>query len=224
VKHLLLAGLIACLPPTLGPAWGHDRVSEPPVEADTNARAPLQLILLGGPGAGKGTQARRLAESFGICHISTGEMLRAEVTAGTELGQEVAALMERGELVADGIILQLVANRARQPDCQDGFILDGFPRTIGQAQAVEEALERLGRPAVAALLLEVSDQEMFQRLAQRGRADDTAETIRHRIEVFHQQTDPLVAYYEEKEALLRVDGEQSIERVAQAVAESLAVD
>lgn len=176
--------------------------------------ATMQLIILGGPGAGKGTQARAIVDTFKIGHISTGQILRQEVADSTELGMLVAGIMARGELVADSIILTLVENRLKAPDCKDGFILDGFPRTIPQATGLEGILERRGDTSIRVLYLEVSDEEMTRRLMSRGRADDTEETIKNRIGIFHQQTDPLVEYYDKKGTLIRINGEQSIEAVA----------
>ncbi len=176
--------------------------------------ASMQLIILGGPGAGKGTQARAIVDTFKIGHISTGKILRQEVADSTELGMLVAGIMARGELVADSIILTLVENRLKAPDCKDGFILDGFPRTIPQATGLEGILERRGDTSIRVLYLEVSDEEMTRRLMSRGRADDTEETIKNRIGIFHQQTDPLVEYYDKKGTLIRINGEQSIEAVA----------
>ena len=177
------------------------------------ARQPLQVILIGGPGAGKGTQAAKIKEKYGIPHISTGEILREEVAKGTSLGMQVKEVMERGELVADSIILTLVENRLKQPDCRNGFILDGFPRTLAQAQGLEPILQKRGHPGLKVILLEVSDREMMQRLLARKRADDTEETIKNRIAKYHAETVDAIRYYEEKGLLSRIDGEQSIEDV-----------
>lgn len=191
---------------------------KPAVENETPVQATsLQLIILGGPGAGKGTQAEKITENFQLCHISTGAILRAEVAKGTELGNMVKGVMESGGLVADSIVLHLVEQRLQEADCQSGFILDGFPRTIPQATGLETILQRRGDESIRVLYLEVSDDEMTRRLLGRGRADDTEETIQNRIATFHEQTDPLVEYYQEKGVLIRVNGEQSIEEVAAAV-------
>ncbi|NUQ44222.1 MAG: adenylate kinase [Calditrichaceae bacterium] len=173
----------------------------------------MQVILIGGPGAGKGTQAAKIKEKYGIPHISTGEILREEVAKGTSLGMQVKEVMERGELVADSIVLALVENRLKQPDCQKGFILDGFPRTVAQAQGLEPILQKRGHPGLKVILLEVSDREMMQRLLARKRADDTEETIKNRIAKYHAETVEAIRYYEEKGLLSRIDGEQSIEDV-----------
>lgn len=182
---------------------------------------PLQLILIGGPGAGKGTQADKLKEKYGIAHISTGEMLREEVARGSELGMQVKAVMERGDLVADSTILKLIEERLKQPDCQKGFILDGFPRTLEQAQGLEPILRRRGSPNVKVLLLEVSDGEMMKRLLARKRADDTEETIKNRIQKYHSETTEAIGYYEQKGVLIRIDGEQPIEEVFAEIEEAL---
>jgi adenylate kinase len=181
----------------------------------------LQLIIIGGPGAGKGTQAAGIKEKYGVAHISTGEMLREEVAKGSELGKRVAAVMERGDLVADSIILRLIDERLKQPDCEKGFILDGFPRTLEQAEGLEPILQKRGNADVKVLLLEVSDGEMTKRLLGRERADDTEETIKNRIQKYHNETVEAIEYYEKKGNLIRIDGEQSIEDVFAEIAGAL---
>jgi len=181
--------------------------------AETKSMQPLQLILIGGPGAGKGTQAEKIKEKYGIAHISTGQMLRDEVAKGSELGMQVKEVMERGDLVADNTILKLIEERLKQPDCKAGFILDGFPRTLAQAQGLEPILQRRGDPNIKMLLLEVSDQEMMNRLLARKRADDTEETIKNRIEKYHSETTEAIDYYAQQGNLIRISGEQSIEDV-----------
>ena len=191
--------------------------SEPEAEAATESAAAqpsLQLIIIGGPGAGKGTQARRIKDAYGIAHISTGAILRQEVADSTELGMQVQEVMARGDLVADDIILNLIEKRLKQPDCEPGFILDGFPRTLEQAQSLAPILERRGSTDIRVLLLDVSDGEMEKRLLGRGRADDTPETIKNRIQKFHRETAEAIAYYQEQGSLMKVNGEQSIEDVA----------
>lgn len=211
---LLIVGIVSSLLLLLACEGG----DKPAVEQETPAQAAtLQLIILGGPGAGKGTQAEKITENFQLCHISTGAILRAEVAKGTELGNMVKGVMESGGLVADSIVLTLVEQRLQEADCQRGFILDGFPRTIPQATGLEAILQRRGDETIRVLYLEVSDEEMTRRLLGRGRADDTEETIQNRIATFHEQTDPLVEYYRDKGVLIRINGEQSIEEVAAAV-------
>jgi adenylate kinase len=197
----------------------------------------LDLILLGPPGAGKGTQAERLGDDFQVPFISTGEMLRANVQNGTELGGEAQKYMSAGELVPDELMVAMVAERIRQKDAQDGFILDGFPRTMDQAQALDSQLRELRRRVTAALLIDVPDEDVVRRLSGRRvcvkgghnyhiefdppkhdgvcdqdgsrliqREDDEPEVVRNRLRVYHEQTEPLVSYYDEQGLMRRVDG------------------
>jgi len=192
-------------------------------EADAKVAgvAVLQLILIGGPGAGKGTQAKNIQKKYRIPHISTGQILRDEVAKGTELGKQVSGVMQRGGLVSDDIILRLIDNRLRDSDARKGFILDGFPRTLAQAEGLETILQRHGDVRLKVLLLEVSDAEMMKRMMGRGRADDTRETIQNRIQKFHSETSNVIRYYAKKGDLIRVNGEQSIEGVSAAVEKAL---
>jgi len=207
--------------------------------------ADLNLILLGPPGAGKGTQAERLVEDFGLPHISTGDMLRAQVAAGSELGNRAKSYMDAGDLVPDEVIIGMIVERIGEEDAADGFLLDGFPRNREQAEALEEALGRLDRQLTAVLLVEVPDEEVVRRLAGRRvcvknpshiyhvefdppkheevcdqdgsrliqRDDDREETIRHRLEVYHAQTEPLIGFYDSAGLLRRVDGRRSADEV-----------
>jgi adenylate kinase len=199
----------------------------------------LNLILLGPPGAGKGTQAERLQEDFEVAYVATGDLLRKAVADETELGREAKGYMDRGDLVPDEIIIGVILERVGDPSCADGFLLDGFPRTTAQAEALESELDDLGRRVTATLLIEVPDDDLVRRLAGRRvcpqghvyhvdfnppkrdgvcdidgepleqRPDDREDTIRKRLEVFHEQTAPLIAWYEDRDLLRRFDGTRS---------------
>jgi adenylate kinase len=199
----------------------------------------LNLILLGPPGAGKGTQAERLVEDFDLPYYATGDILRAAVKEGSELGEEAKEYMDKGDLVPDEVICRVIMDRIDRPEAADGFLLDGFPRTTKQADVLEEALEGRDRRLTAALLVDVDDDEVVRRLSGRRvcvknghlyhvefdppknegvcdqdgsrleqRDDDKPETVKHRLEVYHDQTSPLVERYEEKGLLRRFDGER----------------
>ncbi len=174
-----------------------------------------KIILLGPPGSGKGTQAKRLAESFGYLHLSTGDMLRDEVKKGSQLGQKAKAIMEKGELVPDTLIVAMIKSRLAVDN--GGVILDGFPRTVAQAEALDAMLTEAGETIDRALLVDVSDGEVTKRLLGRaeieGRADDTPNVIANRLNVYKQQTEPIVDYYSKLSKLTRINGEQVIEQV-----------
>jgi adenylate kinase len=185
-----------------------------------------RLLLLGPPGAGKGTQAQLLVERYGIPQISTGEMLRAAVAAETGIGIQAKAVMERGDLVPDEIVIGVAEERLAQDDAQRGFILDGFPRTGAQAAALDALLERLGTPLERCVALTLDEDEIVRRLLKRaeieGRSDDNEEAIRHRIAVYLAQTQPLVAHYEAQGIVRRVAGAGDVEEVAKRIEEALA--
>jgi adenylate kinase len=177
----------------------------------------LSIVMLGAPGAGKGTQAVRIAETHGIPHISTGEMLRSAIAAGSELGQKVKEIVESGALVPDELIVEVIRERLSQPDAQSGFVLDGFPRTIGQAEALDALLAELGRPLELVLELELAEktavERMLGRAAEQGRADDTPAVIKNRFEVYRRQTEPLSNYYRSTGILLLVDSSPGMDEV-----------
>jgi len=177
----------------------------------------LSIVMLGAPGAGKGTQAVRIAETHGIPHISTGEMLRAAIAAGSEMGQKVKGIVESGALVPDELIVEVIRERLSQPDAQNGFVLDGFPRTIGQAEALDALLAELGRPLQIVLELELAEEtaveRMLGRAADQGRADDTPEVIKNRFEVYRRQTEPLSNYYRSTGILVAVDSSPGMDEV-----------
>ena len=183
-----------------------------------------RLLFLGPPGAGKGTQAQRLAESQGLLHLSTGDLLRAEVAAGSELGKEAEAVMARGELVSDALVLAIVRSRLEQQAASGGggWLLDGFPRNVAQADALAQLLEELAQQIELVVLMELDDAVLVQRLLSRGRADDNEEVIRHRLEVYRQQTEPLIAYYRERQLLAPVEAAGTVEEIGARIAQVLA--
>jgi adenylate kinase len=175
-----------------------------------------RLLFLGPPGAGKGTQAQQLAAERGLLHLSTGDLLRAEVAAGTELGKEAEAVMARGELVSDTLVLAIVRSRLEQQAAGGGggWLLDGFPRNVAQADALAQLLEELGQQIELVVLMELDDAVLIQRLLSRGRADDNEDVIRHRLEVYREQTAPLIAYYRERQLLQSVEADGTVEAIA----------
>ena len=181
----------------------------------------MRIVLLGAPGSGKGTQAVRLVEQLELPHISTGELLRSAVEAGTELGQKAKTVIDRGELVSDEIMLGLITRRLSRDDAKNGFILDGYPRNITQAKALDEILERQGQAMVEVLHIDVDAELLLQRIAGRaaeeGRSDDAEEVVRKRLRIYAEQTAPVVEYYTAKGVLSRVLGEGSVEEVFQRI-------
>ncbi|MFM7425014.1 MAG: adenylate kinase [Elainella sp.] len=175
----------------------------------------VRLIFLGPPGAGKGTQAQNLAKTHQIPHISTGDILRSAVAQKTELGLKAQAYMDKGELVPDQLILDLVKERLGQSDAEKGWILDGFPRTVAQATFLDTLLGSIQQNCDRVVNFEVPDEILIGRLLGRGRKDDTEAVIRHRLEVYHQQTAPLISFYRERNQLVSIDGNQPIEIVNQ---------
>jgi adenylate kinase len=213
----------------------------------------LNLVLLGPPGSGKGTQGERLQEDFRLPYYATGDILRAAVREGTELGTEAKGFMDRGDLVPDEVMVGIIAERVASDEAGDGFVLDGFPRTIPQADALDSKLGELGRELTAAILVDVPDEEVIRRLSGRRvcvkeghifhmefdpptnedvcdidgsrleiRDDDKPEVVRNRLETYHNKTEPLVAYYEERSVLRRVDGKPAPDEVSDRIRAMLA--
>jgi adenylate kinase len=209
-------------------------------KSSTALMSELNLILLGPPGAGKGTQAARLTEDFHLPYIATGDMLRAAVKEGTPLGTQAKEYMDRGDLVPDEVIIGMILDCMEAPDCADGFLLDGFPRNVQQAESLEEAMKDKGRAITATLLVDVPDDEVVKRISGRRvcqknghvynvfsdppkhadvcdqdgsrlvqREDDEEDVVRKRLSVYHEQTSPLIAYYEDRGVLKRFDGMRS---------------
>lgn len=201
----------------------------------------MRVVLLGAPGAGKGTQGEKLVKKYNFPHISTGDIFRAAIKEGTTLGKQAKEYMDKGELVPDSLVVGIVSERLQQPDCREGFLLDGFPRTVGQAEALDKVLSGKGTPLNAVISVDVEQTELLERLTGRRvckicgatyhvrfnppqvrnvcdkcggelyqRADDTVETVKQRLEVYCRQTEPLIAYYREKNLLLSVDGSKEI--------------
>ena len=185
----------------------------------------MRLLLLGAPGSGKGTQAARLKDSLGVPHISTGDLLRAEVAAGSKLGLEAKEVMARGELVSDAILLGMLEDRFSRADTADGFILDGYPRNLAQAAALDALLARIGRPMDFAVQLEVPSELLVERIAGRakaeGRADDNPDSVRKRLQVYADQTAPVIDFYRQHGQLTVVDGVGGLDEVFTRILEAI---
>ena len=208
----------------------------------------MKIIMLGAPGAGKGTQAKKIAEKYGIPHICTGDIFRANIKNGTELGKKAKTYMDEGLLVPDELVVDLVVDRVQQEDCKNGYVLDGFPRTIPQAEALDKALAGLGEKMDYAINVEVPDENIVSRMSGRRacvgcgatyhivhaptkvenicdtcggelilRDDDKPETVLKRLGVYHEQTQPLIQYYTDKDILVEVDGTVDLEDVFKAI-------
>lgn len=177
----------------------------------------MQIVFIGPPGAGKGTQAERIVAKYCLAHLSTGDMLRAARDAKTAVGVEAEKYMAAGQLVPDAIIVDIIDERLGQADCQKGYLLDGFPRTIAQAEALDAMLGKKGTRLDVVLELKVPEDELFSRLAGRGRADDTPEVIRQRLVAYREQTAPLLDYYRKQGLLVSVDGLGTIEEIFERV-------
>ena len=185
----------------------------------------MNLILFGPPAAGKGTQAKRLVETRKMVQLSTGDMLRAAIASGSKLGKRVSGIMERGELVSDGIVIELIEQRLPEAEAAGGAIFDGFPRTLAQAQALDEMLEHRGSRIDLVIRLKVDDEALMKRVAGRfaesGRPDDNPDSFKVRLAAYNAQTAPLLPYYQAHKKLVEVDGMGSIEEVAAAIDKAL---
>ena len=181
----------------------------------------MRLVVLGPPGAGKGTQAVRLADHFACADVATGDIFRANVAEGTELGRAAQEYMDRGDLVPDEVVIAMVMERLAESDCDGGFVLDGFPRTVNQAEALDRRLVDLGVPLHAVLCFEADEEELLRRLAGRAaaqhRADDAEQTIRHRLEVFASQTRPLVDYYQRRGVLIPINAVGPVDAISEEI-------
>jgi adenylate kinase len=181
----------------------------------------MRIVLLGAPGSGKGTQAALLEKKLGVPHISTGVLFREAVRAQTPLGKQVKSILDRGELVPDDLTLGLLEERMRKTDARKGFILDGYPRNLAQAEALDGLMERLGRPVQEAIQIDVDTGEVVERIARRaaeeGRSDDNEEVVRKRMRIYEEQTAPVADYYEDRGLLTRVLGTGSIEEVLELI-------
>ena len=216
--------------------------------------APMYIVMLGPPGAGKGTQAKRLAQELDLVHVSTGDLFRENLKNETELGKLAQQYMDKGELVPDDVTIRMVEERLSRPDCEEGAVLDGFPRTTDQAEALENLLEKFNGGVDLVPYIKVPDEILVERLSGRWmspsgrvyhakynpptvkwiddidgsqlyqREDDKPETVRHRIEVYNEQTAPLIAYYLEKDLLVEIDGTQSIDNVFEDIMDAVKAD
>jgi adenylate kinase len=178
---------------------------------------PVRVVLLGPPGAGKGTQAQLLAGRLGVPAISTGDMLRAAVSAGSELGGRVKSVMASGALVDDALMAEVVRERIAQPDAANGYLLDGYPRTLPQAETLAGILRDAGQELDAVVLVDVPEDELVRRALLRGRDDDKEDVIRERLRVYREKTEPLIGYYRERGLLREIDGNLSVEEVTSRI-------
>lgn len=185
----------------------------------------MNILILGPQGSGKGTQAQRIAASYGIPHVATGDMLREAMAAGTELGRRVKPIYDAGELVPDDLMIDLIRERSEQDDVEDGFVLDGFPRTMAQAEALDDMLREIERPITVVLQLDVPEEICVDRLSKRaaeeGRVDDTPEAIRTRLALYRQETEPVIEHYRAQGNLVVVHGNRPVDEVFDEIQEAL---
>ena len=188
----------------------------------------MRIVLLGAPGSGKGTQAALMVDRLSIPHISTGLLLRNAAKRGTELGLRAKVLTDRGELVPDDIMADIIEERLSRPDVADGFILDGYPRNLSQAKSLDSMLERLGQPAEEAIQIDVDPEQIINRLARRAakeqRSDDSEEVVRNRMRVYHEQSSPVIDYYEGRGLLTHVLGDGPVDVVLERILSVLTVN
>ncbi len=185
----------------------------------------MNILLLGPQGSGKGTQAKRISDAYGIPHIATGDMLRAAMAAGTELGRKVKPIYDSGQLVPDDLMIELIRERLAQDDTEDGFVLDGFPRTLPQAEALDPMLREIGKELTVVFVLQLPDEVCIERLTRRaqleGRVDDTPEAIAKRLDIYHRETEPLIEWYRIRSNVVTIHADRSVNEVFAEIQQAL---
>jgi adenylate kinase len=185
----------------------------------------VNILLLGPQGSGKGTQAKRISEAYGIPHIATGDILRAAISAGTELGRKVKPIYDRGDLVPDELMIELIRERLAQDDTESGFVLDGFPRTMAQAEALDPMLREIVKELDVVFVLQLTDEHCIERLLKRarleGRVDDTPEAIAKRLEIYHRETEPLIEWYRIRSNVVTVHADRSVNEIFAEIQQAL---
>jgi adenylate kinase len=186
---------------------------------------PFNILVLGPQGAGKGTQAKRISEEYGIPHIATGDILRAAIAAETELGRKVKPIYDRGELVPDDLMIELIRDRLAQDDTENGCVLDGFPRTLAQAEALDPMLREIGKELTVVFVLQLPDEVCIERLTKRaqleGRVDDTPEAIAKRLEIYHRETEPLIEWYRIRSNVVIIHADRNVDEVFAEIQQAL---